>query len=219
MLRVNNIFMSVMGECNPWGQGAWVNFIRFQGCSAGCKNCDTRYSWDKETGKSMEVDDIIKGLNYDCKKVLLTGGEPLEQDHEKLDYLLLCLFTNGFSICMETNGLNSPINLKRLNFITSIIMDYKLPSSGNYSNAYEVLNWCDYRKDYLKFVIEDERDFNEAYAVLSNSEIKNIYFSACEPVLKHETLFKWMKESKLFNVGLNVQLHKHIFEDWRTEEK
>jgi organic radical activating enzyme len=95
---VNEIFYSVQGE------GAWIGtpmiFIRLAGCSMGCDFCDTKYSWAE--GKKMLIEAILQEIRiYPCKRVCITGGEPLEQD---LRGLTTVLEAEGYAIHLETNG-------------------------------------------------------------------------------------------------------------------
>ena len=75
-MRVSEIFHSIQGE----GKLAGVPsvFIRTSGCNLRCTWCDTPYtSWDAK-GRQMTVDQIAERVaGYDCKHVILTGGEPM----------------------------------------------------------------------------------------------------------------------------------------------
>ena len=69
------IFHSVQGEA--FHAGIPHVFIRFGNCNLRCEWCDT----DFLTFEEMELSDIVKQvLQYDCKRVIFTGGEPSLQD-------------------------------------------------------------------------------------------------------------------------------------------
>ena len=92
---INEIFYSIQGE------GSWVGtpviFIRLAGCNLSCKWCDTLHN-----PKYFEEEEWIlhELAQYPCNKVVLTGGEPLNQN---LDPLLAALHFAGYSIHLETN--------------------------------------------------------------------------------------------------------------------
>lgn len=100
--RVNEIFKSLQGE--GFNQGREVIFLRLAGCNLACSWCDTDYHPFTEYSVLQILDELA---TYDCKSVLLTGGEPSAQ---MLDELLNALKDNGYWIAIETNG---TINLDR----------------------------------------------------------------------------------------------------------
>ena len=122
-LLVNEIFDSFQGE--GFMQGTVCTFVRLQGCSVGCSYCDTKNTWTTSS-KFMQAKNIIlmKNSNQDsfysgftieeiadsCKEnyVVVTGGEPFEQD---ISELLKYLTDNGKSVQVETSG-NSKIGEK-----------------------------------------------------------------------------------------------------------
>lgn len=97
-LRINEIFYSIQGEGKHTGMPAV--FIRTAGCSMNCPFCDTKYAF--AGGKDMSVEDIVAAAQeFPCENVILTGGEPTEQD---ILPLLRALKDAGYTIHMETNG-------------------------------------------------------------------------------------------------------------------
>jgi 7-carboxy-7-deazaguanine synthase len=225
-LKVTSIFLSVDGEVNPKGQGAWSTFVRLAGCSAGCAFCDTKYSW--KGGDIMSVDEVydkILELGDGCKKVTITGGEPLQQQGMALDTLISRLLIDDYFITVETNGLfNVKPLLKRFPQI-SFIVDFKLPSAGKVAKKVEVDYYTDLPEScYLKFVISDALDFDiamRAVKYLRGRTSAKIYFSPCSSSLKPSELFHLMKKERCFvlDIGFNLQMHKYIFlDDWRDEE-
>jgi len=102
ILRINEIFWSFQGE----GLRAGVPsiFLRLAGCLIKCPYCDTKYAWD--SGRSMPLPEILDEIDkqkgkYPASQVVITGGEPLEQD---LTELIDCLKKKDFFIAIETNG-------------------------------------------------------------------------------------------------------------------
>ncbi len=75
-MRIAEIFHSIQGEGRLTGVPSV--FIRASGCNLRCSWCDTPYaSWNPE-GDEMTVDAIVERIRaYDCRHVVLTGGEPM----------------------------------------------------------------------------------------------------------------------------------------------
>ena len=97
-LKVNEIFYSIQGE--GFNTGTPMIFIRLSGCNLNCVWCDTKYSWHK--GTEMNVDNIMEYIEpIPCKKICITGGEPLIQE---LFYLVAKLHNKGYWIAIESNG-------------------------------------------------------------------------------------------------------------------
>jgi len=105
-LKINEIFYSLQGEGARAGKPSI--FIRLQGCSAeiACNkagiDCDTEF----KTGKEWDIKDIKSFINkYNCKWIVWTGGEPLDQLTEKIiDFFL------PYKQAIETSGIHQPPN-------------------------------------------------------------------------------------------------------------
>ncbi|UCD29935.1 MAG: 4Fe-4S cluster-binding domain-containing protein [Planctomycetota bacterium] len=101
---VNEIFFSLQGE--GVRAGTPNLFLRFLGCNVECQpnthgfECDTDYT----DGQPLRLDEIIsmlRGVDPNCKWVVLTGGEPaLQVDRELIDGL----HDVGYQLAIETNG-------------------------------------------------------------------------------------------------------------------
>lgn len=90
------IFHSVQGE--GVHTGVPHVFIRFGECNLRCEWCDT----DFLTHEKMNAVDIVgKVLQYDCKRIIFTGGEPAMQDLWPLHRLFK---RRGYDLSIETNG-------------------------------------------------------------------------------------------------------------------
>lgn len=91
-------FFSIQGEGYWVGKPAW--FIRLQGCSVGCPWCDTKETWD--TMKlNANIQEIVDGVPAHIKHVVVTGGEPFEQN---IKPLLRGLSDNKHMVQIETSG-------------------------------------------------------------------------------------------------------------------
>ena len=96
--NVSEIFYSVQGEGRHSGMPAV--FLRLSGCSMGCDFCDTKYAFAPGTTlNSLQI--LVELAKYPCKTVVVTGGEPAEQD---LPALISVLKSAGHTVHIETNG-------------------------------------------------------------------------------------------------------------------
>ncbi|MCH2227407.1 MAG: 7-carboxy-7-deazaguanine synthase QueE [Candidatus Caenarcaniphilales bacterium] len=97
------IFETVQGEGLQSGVASF--FIRLQGCNVRCFFCDEKATWkhdSKEFVNAMEIDEIInelENINPNLKRIVITGGEPSEQN---LVPFINKLHKNGFKVALET---------------------------------------------------------------------------------------------------------------------
>jgi 7-carboxy-7-deazaguanine synthase len=206
-MKINEIFFSIQGE------GKWTGnpniFIRFSECNLRCSYCDTKYAY--ESGREMSIEEIFKSVKkYPCKKICITGGEPLIQ--KNIYELINFLIKNGYEISIETNGsidISNLINIKSL----MISLDIKCPSSEmNQKMNLKNLNFITIN-DQLKFVIGDRKDYDYAKKIIKSQDIKSkIYL---QPVwgFDPKKLSSWILEDGL-DVSLSLQLQKII---WRNK--
>jgi len=104
MPKINKIFWSAQGE--GLNSGVSSIFIRLAGCSLRCPYCDTRGAW--RGGREMapaEIAVAVAALQAACPgaRLVITGGEPLEQD---LKELVRVLRRQRYFVAVETNGLH-----------------------------------------------------------------------------------------------------------------
>lgn len=216
MYNVVEKFLSIDGEGPSSGEIA--TFIRFQGCNLRCSWCDTAYSWEKESTNELlssnEIYEYIKSNG--STNVTLTGGEPLIQDniHELIELLSS---DETLKIHIETNGSVDIEPFKKRHHKSNIIyiVDYKLPSSKmdkfmsltNLSNVEQ--------NDVYKFVIGSLEDLHEAHEIIQEYDLTTkclVYFSPVSGIIELEEIVEFMKDKKLNNVRLQVQLHKIIWD-------
>jgi len=104
-MRISEIFHSIQGE----GLLAGVPsvFIRTSGCNLRCRWCDTPYaSWNPE-GEEMGLEAIMERVSgYDCRHVVLTGGEPMVASG--IRELAAALRSAGMHITIETAATIAP---------------------------------------------------------------------------------------------------------------
>lgn len=210
-MKVNEIFLSLQGE--SLSTGLPTVFIRFTGCNLRCTYCDTTYSYDE--GMEMEINEIIKEIKkYECKRICLTGGEPLLQK----DLQTLLYFLKECEVSIETNGSIdiSPFHLYQKH---RFVMDIKCPSSG--MSSYNFIKNIDFltKKDEIKFVISDYEDFLYSKDIIESfdleKKVSNIIMSPVHQKLNPQILAEWILKNKLFSVRLGLQLHKVIWGEKR----
>jgi len=213
-MRVFEIFESINGEIASKHQGSLCTFIRLSGCNLKCSYCDTKKSQDPSAGKEMAMEEVIQSvIDLGNTNVTITGGEPLTQKEELL-LLAQILFLRQFDISIETNG---SIEIPNSWFVESWVADWKLPSSGM-TDQMDLLNFASLsRKDIIKFVIQDRRDFEAAMEIVKIVEKKPspplFAFSPCFGQAEPLEIIKWMqKENILKRRGsiFNYQIHKII---------
>ncbi len=75
-MKIAEIYKSVQGEGLLTGTPSV--FVRVSGCNLRCWFCDTPFtSWAPE-GSDIAVDEIVAQVEeWDCRHVVLTGGEPM----------------------------------------------------------------------------------------------------------------------------------------------
>lgn len=207
-MKVNEIFLSIQGEGVSTGYP--TVFVRFTGCNLRCSYCDTTYSYDK--GIEITSEDIYNKIKeYNCKRVCITGGEPLLQ--KEIHELLFLI--KDYEVNIETNG-SVDISKYKLNDKHRFTMDVKVPSS--LENKKMKLSNFDYLRDIdeIKFVIGSRKDYEWAKDIIRNHYKRGVItfspvFTQIDPVW----IIDWILEDKL-DVRFQLQIHKII---WNPEEK
>ena len=94
--NIVEIFHSVQGE--GYRNGIPHVFIRFGVCNLRCEWCDTNFDEYEE----LSVIDILEEvLQYPCKNIIFTGGEPMLND---LWPIARVLKRRGYHLSIESNG-------------------------------------------------------------------------------------------------------------------
>ena len=231
-LQVTSLFLSIDGEVNARGQGTPSFFIRLAGCNLRCwqrfGGCDTVYSFG--AGTRMSVDELLGRVEASgCPKVTLTGGEPLLQKGAALAALLRGLRERGVFVSVETNGSIAP-DFEGRECVGSLVYDYKCPSTGctTAMQPFDALFRSLGPSDYIKFVLRDLEDYAFARArVLEARGLRDerpcpvLAFSPMLPTaadgLPPDALVARLLADRLFEVQVNVQLHKYVWPDSKTE--
>ena len=159
---------------------------------------------------------------YPCKRVCVTGGEPLAQPNAIA--LMQMLLSADYEISLETAG---ALSVQHVPKAVSKVMDIKTPSSGEAGkNLWSNLDYLT-QHDQLKLVIMNREDYDWAKAKLFEYEldkkVDTVWFSPMfnidqmgqdsgeVPVLARQ-LAEWILEDAL-PVRFQLQLHKIIWAD------
>ncbi len=198
-LKINEIFWSFQGEGLRVGFPSV--FLRLSGCSLECPYCDTKKAWNE--GTSLPIDDILSQIEtyrkkYPVSQVVITGGEPMEQDLSAITSLLK---TKNFFISIETNGCGfqdlpidwwtvSPKDVNRYSIHTDLkekINEIKLVVNPNLSME----------------VIKKTRAFIQKVPIFLQPDgtDKNRYMNTF-------SFFRECQEAGIENIRCGVQLHK-----------
>ena len=83
--------MNIRGYCLSRVNGPGLRFVLWtQGCSKGCSECFNPETWSTVTYKEyspIELFHIIQ--NFEVDGITISGGDPLEQEDELLELLML----------------------------------------------------------------------------------------------------------------------------------
>ena len=105
LLPLMEQFYTIQGEGFYTGTPAY--FIRLAGCDVGCVWCDVKESWEASKHKLADINDIVdQAAAHNCKNIIITGGEPLMNNLDKITKLLS---DKGLKTHVETSG-TSPLS-------------------------------------------------------------------------------------------------------------
>jgi organic radical activating enzyme len=191
--KINDVFYSIQGE--GFNTGMPAIFIRFAGCNLKCDFCDTDFN-HKGDADIDRIHEFLKKFN--CKNIVLTGGEPTLQNIEPLIESL----QDTYYIAIETNGYD---------FSKTIKADWVTFSPKE--NWKEICKERSVQWDELK-VVYTGQDLNQYKDLLCDYN----YLQPCEEKFKSESgdglamniddTIKKIKEDPKWR--LSLQTHKLI---------
>lgn len=211
-MRINEIFRSVQGETSSAGMP--TIFVRTGGCNLRCTYCDTPYALTTHGSVQMTVDEVMAQIQaLRCKRVCLTGGEPLIQPKAEVQELLDRLAAEGYELSIETSG-SIPIAPFKLHERQRWILDMKVPSSGEaHTMDFDSLSHLR-PHDEVKFVVGSAEDFAWSVDLIRRHGLEGragLLFSpiweSCTPI----QLTDWVLESGI-DARVQIQLHKIIWD-------
>ena len=216
---VNDVYDSLQGEGVLTGLP--MTILRLHGCAVGCPFCDTRETWavDAENRRNsladvlganplyceMSCSEIAHFLrsNYGhIKWVLLTGGEPAQQD---LTGLVNALHDAGFKVALETSGtatghMGVPVDW--------VCVSPKINMPGGLDVLPEVVN----QADEIKFVVGKPADLDKLMELLNRCNLKTGAQVCLQPMSTNEraTAFCIQTVMEKGDWRLSLQTHKFM---------
>lgn len=219
--KINEIFYSIQGEAEFAGTPSI--FIRLQGCEVGCSWCDTKHTWEADAehnvnidsmlekqGDSykwaeMEVPEIIKVVNKlgnDACHVVITGGEPLEQN---IDNLVSELVGFGHTVQVETSGTQPVSEVVSTNAWVTV------SPKINMKGGKEVLVQAFKKADEIKMPVGKESDIENLKKILGKINIGRDPRVWLQPISQNKkATYLCIETAKKTNWRLSIQAHKFL---------
>ncbi len=204
-MKYSEIFHTLQGEGKLVGVSSV--FFRTSFCNLRCSWCDTRYA--HEEGDDLSLESILERIaSYNCSRVVLTGGEPLQQPD--VHRLIAAIAGSGWTVILETSG---AMSLDGLDPRTRVIMDIKCPSSG----MADRMCWANMERlreqDEIKMVLADREDYEYAKSQIDRWDLISRCAVCLQPAfgcIEPRMLVEWILEDRL-DVRCLIQQHKIIW--------
>ena len=140
--------MNIRGYCLSKVNGPGLRFVLWtQGCTKGCSECFNPETWSTNVYKELSPTQIFELIkNFEVDGITISGGDPLEQEEELLELLMLLstmrlrkgvILFSGFT---RAEISKDPIREKCLSYIDVLIdgryeknlkVDFSLKGSSN----------------------------------------------------------------------------------------
>ncbi len=160
--RIAETFFSIQGEGVT--AGAPAVFIRLQGCSVGCRWCDTKYSWDPAGGHQATLEALIEeAAAFPCRRAVVTGGEPLESS--LFVPLVDALKSRGFTVEVETSGILPPPSVAVDQWNVSLKLAHSGVAKATRINPEAIRGFLG-RNAWWKFVVVEPGDVAEVLRLM-----------------------------------------------------
>ena len=146
-------------------------FIRTSGCNLRCQWCDTPYASWKPEGPEMSVEEVLRKVSdWNCRHVVLTGGEPMIAPD--LPALATELHKAGKHITIETAATVPPQGIAcNLASLSPKLSNSTPPAKRDpaWAKKHEearlrpvvITEWIKNYEFQLKFVVSSEKDVKE----------------------------------------------------------
>ncbi len=191
---VMETFYSIQGE--GFWSGTPAYFIRLAGCSVQCVWCDVKESWNKENYPRISAERLLqKTRKTPTKHVIITGGEPAEQD---LSYLIELLQKNAYKVHLETSGA-FPVR-GNPDWITLSPKKFKPTLAENFRRA-----------DELKIIVYTKHDLRWAKQLQAKVSQNCLLYLQPEWSKKEKMqplITEFIKENPEWKISL--QIHKYL---------
>ena len=213
-MLINEIFCSINGESSRAGKR--TVFIRTFGCNILCNYCDTLYAVKGNDYTDMSISEIVNKVeSFNCKRITLTGGEPLLQ--KDCIELIQTLFDNGYQIEIETNGAVSLADItslrdeNKLSDDVLITMDWKCPSSDMNGKMITKNLELLHASDVVKCVVGNEEDLQEMIKISKMTKAQ-VYVSPVFGKIRPVDIADYIINHELDNITMQLQQHKIIWD-------
>lgn len=202
---VHELYASLQGEGTRAGLAC--TFLRLTACHLRCSYCDTPHAFGQ--GRRHTREQVLDGIAaLSPKMVLVTGGEPLL--HPEAPALMATLCDRGYEVLLETSG---SLCTQAVDPRVVVILDVKLPSSGEAAaNLWENMDHLR-PHDEVKFVIGTEEDFVYAKRIVAQYALPSrchVLFGCVFDALSPATLAEWILRDNV-PARLQLQMHKYIW--------
>lgn len=168
-MRLTEIFKTI--QCEGTLTGMVSVIVRLGGCNLQCKWCDERFSSRAKGGLEISINELLKKINkYNCKNIIITGGEPLI--YKEIIELSNRLKDADYHVTIETNAtIQKRINCDLISMSPKLShsIPNNIPSEGYERKRINIEAIRYYIRNYdyqIKFVVGLEEDFNEIEAIL-----------------------------------------------------
>ncbi len=201
--EISDIYFSIQGE--GFHTGKPLVFIRFKGCNLDCPFCDEK----AKTGTFLTWQNIINKIQtYNCRNILLTGGEPLLQ--KNISHFIKELKERAYTIHIETNGtipLNISPSLRKKLWIT---VSPKRTSFNIFADEYKFL-YDEFSPDLCRLWSEISAHLAEWHASCPHLFLQPVFYDDA-PARTKENLKQTINIVKKYPqfLRLSVQTHKYL---------
>lgn len=182
--RIAETFASIQGEGRHMGYTSV--FLRLQFCSVGCPWCDSKVTW-AWGGYDRSLDQIAEDIGSmpATQLIIVTGGEPLQQDLDPLFAMLKERFPER-EVHIETSGVFPFRGELRPDWIT-LSPKYTYGTASKRRGHWHVENNVLENADELKYVVDE--DFSPDVVHRHLEQIREIYA---------ERNWTWVKEPVVY---------------------
>lgn len=216
--RVNDIYPCIQGEgCLT---GTAMVLLRLQGCGVGCPWCDTKETWqtnkkDKEADLSLslgtspkwtelhqsEIVKYIKDNHPGPRWVLITGGEPAEQE---LPPLIIALQDGGYKTALETSGTATGHLEASFDWVC---VSPKIDMPG----GKEIIPEAVMVANEIKFVVGKQTDIDKVDELLKEIPLKEDCQICLQPISQSPKATKLCLQTvQGRGWRLSIQIHKYL---------